>query len=102
MKGKNRGRSRACQERTSRKTGPGSKTLRREKKASLLGAGTGTSVAGHVDRHLQIDGNTEFAVGENVDANDFCEIIRAHGIVWRIRKGDEDAHSLVVSRALGD
>jgi hypothetical protein len=68
----------------------------------LSGAGTRPEAGRHVNRHFEVHGNAEPAVGKGVDADDFGEVFRAHGVIRGIGKSDEDAHSLVVSRALGD
>src|ERR1051326_3295375 len=68
-----------------------------------LGAGTGPGTGGHVHGHLQIHGNSKFAVGQGIDADDFRQVFRSHGIMRRrIREGDEDAHAFVIIRPLRD
>lgn len=92
----------ACQERKRSNKRRDTKTLLREKGARSLGSGTGTGVRREVDGHFQINGDAKFAVWESVNANDFGEVFRTHGVVHRIWEGDENAHAFVVGRTSRD
>jgi hypothetical protein len=53
----------------------------------------------HIDGHFQIHGDSEFAVRERVDADDFGEVLRGHGIVRRgVGKRHKNAHAFVIVR----
>lgn len=66
--------------------------------------GNGFEAGGfEVDAHLEVDGDTSFAVFEFFDAENLADVFAVHRIVRRrVRKSDEDAHAGIVGVEAGD
>ena len=68
----------------------------------MLGAGDGAgrSAGAVVHGHLQVQGHTEAAVGQLLDAHDFRDIFAVHRVMGGGEgKSDKDAHTLIVAVA---